>query len=173
MTSYWAGEGRIAQSPISGGVEITAEQYAAALAGMLDGKVVTVEGGFAVIDPPQLEPDPEPDPEPVDLAAYAATKRWEKEVGGIEVGGMTIHTDDRSKSLIMGARLAASLDLEFATEWKTASGVFVTVDAGQVTAISDAVLAHVAHCFALEAAVLDAIASETITTPAEIDAAFA
>lgn len=58
---YWAAEGRIACNPIEGGVEITAEDYHAALDGMLSGRVVTVAGGFAVIDPP---PPPEPEPEP-------------------------------------------------------------------------------------------------------------
>jgi len=39
--------------------------------------------------------------------------------------------------------------------------------------ISDAVLAHVADCFAREAAVVGDIAVGTITTAEEIDAAFA
>ena len=57
----YAAEGRISQSPIKGGIEISAEQYAAALDGMLDGKIVTIAGGFAVIDPPKPEPEIEPE----------------------------------------------------------------------------------------------------------------
>ena len=113
------------------------------------------------------------EPPAPDLVAYAAQKRWEKETGGVEIGGMPIHTDDRSKSLIMGARLAAAIDPNFTTSWKAADGSFVTVNAATIIAISDAVLAHVADCFAIEAQVIVDISAETITTPAQIDAAFA
>lgn len=108
-----------------------------------------------------------------DLIAYAAQKRWEKEVGGATVGGMAIHTDDRSKSLIMGARMAAEADPDFTTDWKAADGSFITIDAATIVAVSNAVLAHVANCFAIEAQVIDAIGIGTITTTSEIDAAFA
>lgn len=107
------------------------------------------------------------------LEGYAARKRWEKEVGGIEVAGTTVYTDDRSKMMIMGARIAAEADPGFATQWKAADGSFVEIDAATIIAISDAVLAHVDACFAIEAQVLDGIGNETITSTAEIDAAFA
>ena len=45
-------------------VTITAQQYAEALAGMQAGKVVSIENGFAVIDPPKPDPEPDPEPEP-------------------------------------------------------------------------------------------------------------
>lgn len=113
-----------------------------------------------------------PEPPAIDLVAYAAQKRWEKEVGGTEVGGMPVFTDDRSKTLIMGARQAADADPDFTTQWKTAAGAFITLDAAMIMAISNAVLAHVAACFAREAAVIAAIEDETITSAAEIDDAF-
>ena len=57
----YAKNDQISQSPIEGGIEITQEQYQEALAGMLGGKVVSIDGGFAVIDPPEPEtPEPEP-----------------------------------------------------------------------------------------------------------------
>mgnify|MGYP001055549073 CR=1 FL=1 len=113
-----------------------------------------------------------PEPAAVDLLAYAAQKRWEKEVGGTEVAGMPVFTDDRSKTLIMGARQAADADPAFTTQWKTAAGAFITLDAAMIMAISNAVLAHVAACFAREAAVIAAIEDETISSTAEIDSAF-
>jgi len=62
----YAIDGRVSTSPIEGGVEITQEEYRAAIDGMIAGQVVTIEGGFAVIDPPpEPEPQPEPEPEPV------------------------------------------------------------------------------------------------------------
>lgn len=57
----YAANGQISQSPIEGGIEITQQQYEQALAGMLEGKIVSVDGGFAIIDPPQ-EAAPEPSP---------------------------------------------------------------------------------------------------------------
>ncbi len=61
----YAAEGQISQAPIEGGIEITDAQYADGLAGMVAGQLVTIKGGFAVIDPPEPEyPDPIPEPEP-------------------------------------------------------------------------------------------------------------
>lgn len=107
------------------------------------------------------------------LQEYAAAKRWEMEVGGIEVNGLTVATDDRSKTMISGARVAAMANPDFKTSWKGAGGEFVPLDAHAVIAISDAVLAHVSNCFATEALVLADIEAGSITTVEQIDAAFA
>ncbi|WP_235923372.1 DUF4376 domain-containing protein [Brucella tritici] len=108
-----------------------------------------------------------------DLVAYAANKRWLKETGGIEINGLTVATDDRSKTMISGARVAAQNDPNFTTQWKGADGSFVTIDAAAVIGISDAMLAHVSNCFATEAQVLADIEAGTISTTEQIDAAFA
>ena len=105
------------------------------------------------------------------LISYAAQKRWSVETGGIVVGGVPVATDDRSKVMIIGARVKADADPNFTTEWKTPAGTFATVNAATIIAISDAVLAHVDACFAIDATVLAEIADGTITTIAEIDAA--
>lgn len=107
-----------------------------------------------------------------DLIAYAAAARWRKETGGITVSGIQVATDDRSKQMIMGARIAADADPGFTTPWVAADGSIHTVDAAAVIAISNAVLAHVAACFAIYADVKGEIDDETITTFAEIVAAF-
>lgn len=106
------------------------------------------------------------------LQEYAAAKRWEKEVGGIAVNGLTVATDDRSKTMISGARVAAMANPDFTTAWKGSGGEFVPLDASAVVAISDAVLAHVSNCFAIEAQVLADIEAGAITTVEQIDAAF-
>lgn len=70
----YAAEDKISQEPLVGGIRITDEQYSEALLGMLDGKVVSVAGGFTV-SYPEPEPVPEPpvvedsSPEPIDLVA--------------------------------------------------------------------------------------------------------
>lgn len=75
--------------------------------------------------------------------------------------------------MISGPRVAAQNDPEFSTQWKSADGTFVTIDAAAVIAISDAMLAHVSRCFAIEAQVLAEIEAETISSFEQIDAAFA
>ena len=45
-------------------IEIDEDQYAQALAGMLAGKVVSIDAGFALVDPPEPEEPPVPEPEP-------------------------------------------------------------------------------------------------------------
>jgi hypothetical protein len=59
----YAAEKTISTEPFDGAIEITQEQYAAAIQAIIDGKVVTIDGGFfAIIDPPAPEPLPEPEP---------------------------------------------------------------------------------------------------------------
>ncbi|MEN5297536.1 DUF4376 domain-containing protein [Brucella sp. TWI559] len=125
-------------------------------------KTVPVENGEPVTSHPGLTPQ-----------EYLAAKRWEKEVGGIEVNGLFVATDDRSKMMISGARVAAESNLEFATQWKTATGDFLMVDAASIIAVSDAVLDHVARCFAVEAAITADLQSGADFSIADIDEIFA
>ncbi len=114
----------------------------------------------------------EPSP-PVNLVSYAERKRWEKEIGGITLNGISIATDDRSKQMIMGARIAAQDDENFSTPWVGLDGAIYPLDAPALIMVSNAVLAHVSSCFAIYASVKGQIDAETITTTAQIDAAFA
>lgn len=105
------------------------------------------------------------------LIGYAADVRWQKEVGGFEFGGMQIATDDRSKMMIAGASAAADRSADFTTQWKTDAG-FVVLDASTIIAISNAVLAHVSNCFAIEAEAIEKIDAGELTTKEEISAFF-
>lgn len=107
------------------------------------------------------------------LAAYAREMRWRKEVGGIIVGGVPVATDDRSKMMIIGARVAAAVDPAWQTVWQGADGNAYPVDAAAMLAISDAVHAHVNATFTTLSAVLSAIEVGQITTEEEVQAAFA
>lgn len=114
-----------------------------------------------------------PTPAAIDLRGYAAAARYAKEVGGIVVAGVPISTDDRSKLMIVGARVAANSDPNWSTTWIGADGMAYPVTASTMIAISDAVQAHVANCFAAFASAMQAIAAGTATTTAQIDQAFA
>ena len=62
---YYAAENKLSTSPIEGGIQISAEEYSAALSGLLEGKRVSVEDGQLVVAfPPEPEPEPEPEPTP-------------------------------------------------------------------------------------------------------------
>jgi len=103
------------------------------------------------------------------LLAHAAGRRWRVETGGITVSDAPIATDDRSKTMIMGARIKADADPDYSVGWKTDAG-FVALTSAQIIDISNAVLAHVDACFAAEAAVRSGIEGGDIQTIAEIDA---
>lgn len=113
---------------------------------------------------------PPPAPPSPDLAAYAASKRWAVETGGVLVDGALVATDDRSKTLITGARIKADADPDHVVRWKGADGNFVPISAPQIIALSEAVFSHVDACFAAEADLVAAISSGEITSVAEIDA---
>ncbi|MDF3858082.1 hypothetical protein P3W70_06980 [Achromobacter denitrificans] len=70
----YATNGAISRDPIENGLQITDEQYTLALAGMLEGKVVSIDGGFKVERPP--EPDPET-PQPPTFEELRADKETE------------------------------------------------------------------------------------------------
>lgn len=109
---------------------------------------------------------------PAQLFAYSAAVRFEHEVAGAVVNGMTIATDRSSQAMISGAYNMAARDAQFSTQWKTAEGVFVSLDAAAIIAVATAVGAHVASCFAKEVTVAGRIASGDIKTPDAIDAAY-
>lgn len=145
------------REPAAPFVELTDAQWAAAIQltdpHVVDGAIVSM-------------------PRPVDLGAYAAAARFRKETGGISVGGKPVATDRESQALISGAFALVQQQPETVIRFKTPSG-FVTLDAGQMSAIAIAVAQHVQACFAIEADIAGDIASGEITTTAEIDAAFA
>lgn len=59
----YAANGQISRAHIPDGIEITEEQYSAALDGMLAGNIVSIDGGFSVGPAPKPESRPEPVPE--------------------------------------------------------------------------------------------------------------
>lgn len=119
-----------------------------------------------------LDVTPPPPMTKQELIAYAKDARWKKEVGGIFVSGVPIATDDRSKQMLIGARVAADADPNFSTEWSGADDQIYPLTAEQLIGISNAVLAHVATCFGIFANVKSQIDAETVTTPEQVDAAF-
>ena len=108
------------------------------------------------------------------LTAYAAAKRYSKEVGGMVSQTFGQLFTDRDTRAIL-AQVIQSIDLNIVTapiNWKGPSG-FVALDRNAIVAISTEVVAFVQATFDREAEIDGHIADGTITTYAEIDAAFA
>ena len=98
-------------------------------------------------------------------AGVVADRRYAVEVGGITLQGLPINTDDRSKLLINGAALEATLDPAYTMRWKTPAG-FVDLTGAQVIGVARAVRAHVQACFDREAELLAALDNGTLTEEA-------
>ena len=91
-----------------------------------------------------------------------AARRYQAEVGGTTLHGMYIDTDDRSKLLINGAALEATIDPAYVMQWKTPGG-FVELSGAQVIGIARAVRTHVQACFDREAELLAELEAGTLT----------
>lgn len=68
----YAHNGQISQEPIAGGIKITQEQYRQALAGMLGGMEVTIDGGFRIMSKPDSPPPETPD---IPVVPHSVTMR--------------------------------------------------------------------------------------------------
>ena len=90
-----------------------------------------------------------------------AQKRYDFEVGGINVNGIDVRTDRLTVDRIYQARFLANEDNTFTTDWKLSNGVFLTIDAATIIAISDAVTAHIKDSFQKEKAANDSVTAAT------------
>jgi hypothetical protein len=98
--------------------------------------------------------------------AEIAQARYNAEIAGITINGVSIKTDRESQGLITGAALKAMQDNTYTCRWKGIDG-FVELTAPQIIAIADAVRQHVQSCFDHEAELLPLI--EAATTEAELE----
>ncbi len=89
-----------------------------------------------------------------------AYERWKEETGGITLNGVDIATDRGSQALLAGAVLKAQDDPGYVVNWKAKNGWF-QIDAATLTAIADAVRAHVQACFDKERELQEKIMAAT------------
>lgn len=109
-----------------------------------------------VVDGQLADAPPDPPP-PVSLdslkrrkSAEIAAARYAEEIGGLEAGGLSIDTDDRSKILLGGAFVSASNDPSFTTVWKSKDGGFATLTAEQIIEAYNALSAFIERLFQKE-----------------------
>lgn len=113
--------------------------------------------------------------EAIPIAELRATKlealgerRWQAEVGGMVLNGMPVKTDRETTGILTAAYVTALADPEYSINWKIDTGVFVTLDAATIIAISTAARAHVQACYDREAALTGLILAAS--NAAELDA---
>lgn len=78
--------------------------------------------------------------------------RYEKETGGIVVGGVAIDTDRPSQNMLNGAISSMRNGYINSTRWKGADGTWTEVTLTELEPVAAAVAQHVDACFAAEEA---------------------
>ena len=116
-------------------------------------KVITVEDKFAKAKEAKK--------------AEIAQARYEAEIAGVTINGVSIKTDRETQAVLTAACLQAYIDSGYSLNWKTGDGTFVSLAAEQIMAFGTAVRAHVQSCFDREAELLPLI--EAATTEAELN----
>jgi hypothetical protein len=124
------------------------------------------------IAPTTAPPPPVVLPSKADLAAHAANRRWEAETGGCTWNGKPVATDRDSQSKLVAEYVAIQAGLRAdPSPWKFADGTFASLSNADAAAMILAARAHVAACFAVEAAVLAEIEAGTVATVRAVNAA--
>jgi Domain of unknown function (DUF4376) len=109
----------------------------------------------------------------VDLKYYAADARWRRQTGGITVAGLNYRTDRVSSNERNNAYNYAQANPGATFKWKLPDGTFATLDQAALTHVTMSESAFVQNCFTCENNTVASIIGGTITTRAQVDAAFA
>ncbi len=131
--------------------------------------------GLTMIPESDYVPPVPPLPTVDELIAYNAAARWRKEIAGVAWGGHIIDTDresGQSKLLAEFVAIAGGLRAD-PSPWKFLGDDWADLSNADMSAVCLAGRDHVAAQFAIERINKAAIDAGTLTTFAEIDAAFA
>jgi hypothetical protein len=113
------------------------------------------------------------DPVKSNLLDYSETVRYNTEIGGITVAGTYTQTDLDSQQALQAVYTYCQIHPSTTIKWKLPDFTFVTYSAAQISNLFDKVNLFVQNCFNTEASVNAGIKAATITTNAQIDAAYA
>lgn len=112
-------------------------------------------------------------PTKLQLAAYAASKRYDLEVGGLASENFGPLLTDRTTQAMLG-RAIQSIDLGLIADsvnWKSPAG-FVALSRSQLLSVAAEIAAHVQGAFNTEMRALSDIEGGQIISNADVDAAF-
>jgi len=147
----------------SGGVA-TSVPDTATLADVLTTAGLTQAATAAAVDPTSLSSIQ------AGARAQIAATRYALVAGGVTVNGHPFDTSLEARANWDSVYLAALGNPALAIQWKLTSGVFLPLDAAQITAIGQALLGFVQSCFAYEESLLAQInAAATIPAVQAID----
>lgn len=170
----YAANGLISRDPIEGGIEITDAQYAEALAGMLSGKVVTIDGGFKIDFPPQPEPPSEPEPTLDEIKQFKSQEITSACIRAIDSGfvheGHPYDSDIVSRTNIIGTAtgVQAGIPLPEGFTWRTSDNENVPMGGPGIIALGAALLQHVNQQYATSWQLKAEV--EAATTPDDVEA---
>lgn len=111
-----------------------------------------------------------PEPPPVTLESVKTDKkvqiaewRWQREVGGVNVGGTKIRTDRESQAQITSTLTSLEQGLLSSVDFKAQDGTWITLTLDEVKAVARAVAQHVQQSFTIERQLVEMVdAAETI-----------
>jgi hypothetical protein len=112
----------------------------------------------------------------IDLYAYAAHVRYNHASGGLTINSISavpFMTDPVSRNTVDSAHNYAVNNPGHITDWKLSNGSFIQLTEAQLATALQDIATFVQSCFTTESTTVASITGGTITTQAEIDAAFA
>ena len=107
------------------------------------------------------------------LVTYNTDARERRINDGIMVGGVPFATDPITQAELNGAYIFTQSNVGATFQWKLPDGSFVTLDKQAVQDVQGHLTDFKSKCFACEDDTLTEIEGSTITTLAQIDAAYA
>lgn len=115
-------------------------------------------GTTGEVIPPGVEPTTLASAKQAKAASIAAW-RYMLETSGVVVNGAKVMTDRESQAQLTGAYQTLKDGLVPSIDWKTGTGVFVTLTLAEVTALAQAVAQHVQSSFTQEKNLLAQVAA--------------
>jgi len=107
-------------------------------------------------------PTPTTDVDKAKKLAELAAARYAEEMGSIEVDGILIKTDERTRGILTAGMVEVRDNPEFSLlNWKISDGNFVDLSALQILSIYEAVDAHIAATFAKERTLSEQVTNAT------------
>jgi hypothetical protein len=107
------------------------------------------------------------------LQSYNPDARYRKASGGVTIAGNPYLTDPVSRNTVSSAHDYAVANPGHVTDWKLADGTFIQLTEAQLAHVLQEMATFVQSCFTCESTNAAAIAGGTMTTIAQIDAAYA
>jgi hypothetical protein len=135
--------------------------------------VAGVQLGWVVSGNTVVPPGPPPAPSKTELLAYNGTARANRASGGVTVTGLPYWSDPVARNAVTSAHDYAVANPGHITDWKLADGTFTQLNEVQLANVLQQMATFVQSCFTCESNNQTAINGGSMTSYAQIDAAFA